>query len=868
MAFVNPNDGSPVTLSPEQIQPAFTQGQIGATESVDLLDPNGQTVVTIPAENVQKAFEQGYTPISPKLAADSKAEAALQEKYSSVGQQVGAFGEGALKGATFGLGPAIEHHLAGVNPEDIANRAKYNPGLSTGGELAGIAGTAFIPGGAEAEAASLAPKLSFAGKIAKSALEGAKINAAYSIGDSISEADLGDPELTASQALSHATQAAVLGALGGGVLGLAERTISPVLNKASETFAGFSDKAKIAADKAMNAPDQAVVRSNAARELTNTLQEAADQDHKLTSEFFDKIRPAEKASNLTTQKIEVAQDAYKNWRDHADLYFNEAIKNPQTYDTALTSKLVQGVSALDKTVGAAKSGIEINKAMDEFKSNYLDKYLKIGGTPSNLEKDTINYFKPLRAELRSNLENPFFWRAEGEAQAAVNKAYNAKATAESNLNKLLGMKEEQITGSKPYKYQINKVNNYLHNAGLGDATVRADKLNNALDALHNARMNWLDVVSKSSGRAGLEKVDTSELTNLFDKINSQRVGGALANAPTEVVQKNTTIPQMVGQAGGILGSKVLGTVAPGLGHVVGYQGGVQAGKMLGEALVNGAGLTGRHQQILSKLASIASDSSKVLENGINTFMSKGGVAKTIAGVHATLRQPLEAGRSDLLGQRGKGNTEKRMAEITSLASSPNALVDHLSKKTELIAEAAPTVAFHVQSTVARGVGYLNTLIPASFKEQPMLSEDTPVLSPTQKDAFENAYGIVNEPIKTTINAMREGTLDKNQVEALANVHPSLYNQFVSTIMSKLVENPGKKLSIKHQQMLSILIGKGIGPSYGPDFTQFVQKVYGPQSAGGAGPANNAPKRGRPSKINVVQDELTPFQRSEQRNKES
>lgn len=86
-----------------------------------------------------------------------------QEKYESIPQQAGAFAEGVLRGAVpFGLGTLAETALQTgpnqplISKESIRAREEANPILSQTGEMAGLIGSAFIPGGPEIKAAEKA----------------------------------------------------------------------------------------------------------------------------------------------------------------------------------------------------------------------------------------------------------------------------------------------------------------------------------------------------------------------------------------------------------------------------------------------------------------------------------------------------------------------------------------------------------------------------------------------------------------------------------------------------------------------------------------------------------------------------------------
>lgn len=89
-----------------------------------------------------------------RLATDDEVARDLerQEYGQGFGNELAAFGEGALSGATVGLSDVAAKYFAPEYAEGLAKRREYNP-LSAGlGEAAGLVGSALLTGGGTAEA--------------------------------------------------------------------------------------------------------------------------------------------------------------------------------------------------------------------------------------------------------------------------------------------------------------------------------------------------------------------------------------------------------------------------------------------------------------------------------------------------------------------------------------------------------------------------------------------------------------------------------------------------------------------------------------------------------------------------------------------
>lgn len=197
-------------------------------QMINVIDPEGQ-LGSIPQSQLSQAQNSGYTPASDK----DVHEYTLQEKYGSGPEQAKAFLEGLGRGTTFGLSTGLEKGF-GVKPESIRGREEANPLASQAGEIAGIAGSSFIPGVGEAgllnkagTAVSEGLGLGGAGAISKigsSAVKGAIETAMVQGGDEVSRMFAEDPNQTAETALTDIGLSGLMGAGIGGAFG----TINPL----------------------------------------------------------------------------------------------------------------------------------------------------------------------------------------------------------------------------------------------------------------------------------------------------------------------------------------------------------------------------------------------------------------------------------------------------------------------------------------------------------------------------------------------------------------------------------------------------------------------------------------------------------------
>ncbi len=107
---------------------------------INVVDPDTGEVGSIPAHQFQDAQSQGFQQASPEQVHSF----INQQKYGTTEQQVKTGLEGAGEALTFGLSTGAERAL-GVDPEDIQGRREENPIAHGVGQVAGLAGSTFIP---------------------------------------------------------------------------------------------------------------------------------------------------------------------------------------------------------------------------------------------------------------------------------------------------------------------------------------------------------------------------------------------------------------------------------------------------------------------------------------------------------------------------------------------------------------------------------------------------------------------------------------------------------------------------------------------------------------------------------------------------
>lgn len=192
---------------------------------VNLLDLHGEPV-NVEQSDVNGALDAGYKVPSPEQLLEYKKQSEFGEGF---GNELKAFGEGAARSATFGASDYLLPKIpGGPTTEALSERQKRNPVSSFAGNAAGVLGSVLLPegglvggasklaSGAAKASGSMIEKAagSLLSKVGSTAIGSGVLGSLYGAGNVVSEAALGDPDLTAQKALAHI---GVSGLLAGGL---------------------------------------------------------------------------------------------------------------------------------------------------------------------------------------------------------------------------------------------------------------------------------------------------------------------------------------------------------------------------------------------------------------------------------------------------------------------------------------------------------------------------------------------------------------------------------------------------------------------------------------------------------------------------
>jgi hypothetical protein len=481
---------------PENQAQAFLDA---GTHHLPLNDPQGNPV-TAPLDQARGLVSQGYTQPEPEqlkvLLNDSKNQHPLEKTK--------AFLEGAAESGTFGLSTGLEV-AAGADPEDINRRRES--GYHTAGQIAGLAGSALIPGVGEAnllgaagrgaaEAVGLGVAESAAAKIGSSAVRNAVEGAIFAAGDETSKMLSQDPNQSAETAMMDI---GLSGVIGGGV-GAAFGAVSPLWKASQESKVGqflkkFSDK--------VNSPGSANLETPAGESIESLIDkigvEVAPEIKSAISSNPELRSSWQTLQESTTKSGQKAQEAFHQFKSQ----LNDSILGSfgkTADDIAALSDMSEhdiGQSLIEKLEKEYKLhsdplSKDFEKVKERFKTAVIDDadkakvleklsslteeggYQLLDGTPqgnllkkvtSSLEHiNTLEDLRKFQSAVSSQLDSPEMWGLAKKLRSVL------RETEESVLESKLGSEAPDLLGAhkvsrEQYRQLMNlteEMNDRLH----------------------------------------------------------------------------------------------------------------------------------------------------------------------------------------------------------------------------------------------------------------------------------------------------------------------------------------------------------------------------------------------------------------------
>jgi len=775
---------------------------------------------TIDSE-VAKANPLDYFPVSE----DEVAKEQQLAEHETAGQQVIAGAEGVVRGATLGGSDWILNKLMGdAYSAGATRRREANPTLTTATEIVGGVAPILATGGGGAAAtgargaltgaarytpAALAARAGHAvghavgatrlGKVGALAAEGIVEGTAFGVGEAISEASLGNTDLTAQALLAGAGHGALFGGVVGGGLGVAASAVGKASGAARRAFDGGLPSLRKLAGEAGG----------------ESLESAAQQ---LKRESMVKATGARGTDirNLGTQaKVDAMGDVLSEYR----LKDGRAIVETLDSVDDVLPKLQQAEREVGEVIGDLR-----RKASEAVKDLPIAKRIDRVQVQEAIDRIDDQVLNPLRMS-GSRSQRAKAKMIESEFLGTMRK--RVEEGRGYSIDELVQLRREVDEVVYPPK---------APGQGIAVAAKHADELGKANRILEDFITTETDNVLSATGSAELQGAYLKakqtwgvlrDARKMAEKADLQNLGNRWAS-PSDYY---------VGGVGATIGAMAAGPV----GGLVGGAVGSMVNKVVrerGRSTVARIAerFAGVDAKIETKLSQYIARTSKdpVLDVAAAALVAGGKAAKratkggVITGEKAAHRVDANKAREAKTQQFGATSTARRATyerhtdTIREITTNPAAAQRRLEQTIDGL---SPAVAIAVGATMMRGAEYLAGKAPAGAVKENSLTPhlERPFVSDTEVARYFDAVGVVQDPL-SVLDHLEDGTLNRTHVEALRTVYPDLYGRVQEIALRELADTTAPP-SYSSTLQLSLLLDLPGHYTLEPEFIRTMQASF-------------------------------------------
>lgn len=754
--------------------------------AVPVRAPDG-SVGTVPKEQLAQALDAGAEVVTPDVLQHAK----IVAKYGGVVGTTEAAAAGVARGATLGLSDVAATELT---PEEaapwqqgaasdsaraqLAGLKEANPYASAGSELVGAIAPLALSGGAAAPELAAEEGLSLGravrglgalpraveglgglagrgvgymagegliGRAASMGARGAVEGALYNEGNAISEAALGDHELTAEKLLAGAKEGAIFGGAAGGLLGgLGSLTSARQAEAASKIGGAFE-------------PGAAEEASGGLRGALNDFAE---------KKAFKSAGPTI-ADERTVEKF-VRGGKNRIGRDMLD-YLPDAMGKPLA--AASTDEIANGAAAVKE-----KAGQQIGALIKEAD----EAGMKAAAEGTGKMHAPLLDGQTLTKRIIDEVYNPLASKVGYEAAAKSVGTYVENLAAKLDQGPLTF---EKLQGIR------QDLDGLVHRA-TGTAGNPAINVPIAVEELRSVRRVMENYLVEVGDKASSEMGGSWAARYKAAKGLYQSMGHVERIAGNQVLraERNATfgLRDTISAAGALAaGHPVLG-VATALGSKVFRERGNQ---ILGD-LANRVAKLGAIERVVAR-------TDGQVKRHLKNFFTKSPHELVEAAPAAVVK-----------GESLREQYAKKTAEVSQLASNPGLIQEKIAAGLGDIGQYAPNVATALAAKSSTTVAYLASKLPKGHVNPDSLTPhlDTPRVSDAERDRFMRYVRGAEGGSPAVAQDLAHGRLSRESVEAFRVASPKDYAQMSAQIQDQLgaLKEP---LPYQKELQLRILLGK-------------------------------------------------------------
>lgn len=881
MPVINAQTGQPEDLDPLATTEGLASGKYLPPPGTGVLvNPDGD-LVFVPAEDVRENVARyGYKIPLP----DELRKLGRDYKYSSDVMQLQAGLAGAARGATLGASDYLAIKTGITSPEHLSALKQYFPATTVATEIAGTVAPSFIPGGvftpagaigklalgAEAQAvgkiAASLPKNAMANTIAKAAVEtggkalgGAIEGLAFGLGQTVSEASLGDPDLTAEKIVANIGHSAVLGGAFGAAFKVGGIAAGKALERAKKTYQSAYEKligrtvvgADAVGDQAGRiSSDVATLGDDLADDVVSKIKSdiAEEQAQAAGQPVFEPGILTKKLAKLSSATSGVPEEEiiekFAAEMDPERIVLNTAQKDAKVkefgdsmqalYDEARKLTKRMSASVRPQEMENLLVGIDAVKPMQQLQ----DLQDRLGPAVQAMKAKSLKYNQAIRSDMEELAEQLESRMAGGFTDSF--SVYKELVEARRVLEGLEKFNKKTLT-----REEANAINEFvtpirsLIREGLMDEKVwgEAGARQSAYNQRFTALQNWTEALERSimvKSKVGtaryITEVNPTKINTMFNQINGNRskiparatinflksfreyieeAEKSLANAP-QVGMDIRAVKDLAGKLSddAMNAKKYVSDAFGGYGFFTDLMDAAKSGGLGGMAAQIGTAFTNPDWLVkrLSEIEKASNQASKAM-NRVKTIFEKAKVPTKGAFIKA-----YDAATQEERVRKYKDYVDK----LKNLTDVPDYLLERLDRATFDSFEAAPKITASLQMALVRGISFLQEKMPRPI-DQSLL--DTPYEpSPAEMLQFNRYVAVVENP-QIVIDQIIDNYVPKESLETLERVYPSYYSELKTQILSTMADSLANgKLDVPYQRrvVLSRVLGMPLDSSFKPD----------------------------------------------------
>lgn len=886
-------DGTAVEVPLNRVAQAARTGSLGfgADQKVVVSDPSAGGFVQMTGAEAADFFGSSKSFGTSAATAGDFAQQERRKELETAPQQVAAAGLGVARGLSIGLSDYAASEIGGDKVRKyLADQQKINPGLSTAGEVAGMAapllasgGTsgALSVGGKAAKAATVLPRgiaalgegagaAAKTGAVALGLAEDARLTRAagiaaqnfvegslYGIGQTVSDASIKNEPITTQKLLAGGAHGGLLGVALAGTLHGAVAGVGAAGKKIAGKLTGEADRLGMRAaegeagalleraeDYATRRAAEQIGIATEGRTAKQLQKEIADTQT-LSSLTSTSERVQKKIDKWSPEFRQMAVDAVEqDFRRLAGLEDRAVMPRAQMAESAKAFRREAG-EELGAVVRRFDDAAEKNATLRPSATTVAD----------DIERDVI---APLMADslgdggLRKGIARDIRKYTEDYKKIGGDLTFDQLHKVRQKLFETID-KNPTSTAAKVRNEAFQKAYAAVNKefVAAGDRALK--------DVGGDAALQWSAANKKYALAVDLDEIASrgayKDAKNRVFGLSEQLTSSRFADVG------KTTAGALGAAAGSIFGPG--GTaVGAGVGSFLGGLAGTVAGSRT-------ASMIRRYgDQEVARIAREATTDGLLratvnrVDDRLGTSVKKffSGAAEGAPGIAAKAprRLPLAAAavEADRVGARATAARDEeykqKRQQYADLAASPM----RLAAATDAVRQVRPDVATSLDKKLAEIVKYVNDKAPPGFAGatafQPRGIDRVP---PADARQFLKIAKAAENPL-SVLDDLESGRLSTASVQTVRDLYPDLYAEMQRKVMDKVADNAaaGTPLPYQKRLQLGVLLDVPTDASLTPQFLAASQASYAArplaQGDSAAGPADASPAPRRPVKMST------------------